>query len=158
MLGSNQAAGSPGYPPDGQHDKDNSPQRTQLPIASPSPPPAAAVSPFRHQRKLRGPIRIRTFEGQHPFTLPPGRTTVEHLILEFHRMACHTLQACKLQRGSPTTGGKAHSKSTHSKGPVSVRDMCMYGPPEHRFLTHPPAHLEINHRPGLPEFLDSRCR
>lgn len=96
--------------------------------------------------------------GNTPSHVPPGRTTVEHLILEFHRMACHTLQACKLQRGSPTTGGKAHSKSTHSNGPVSVRDMCMYGPPGHRFLTHPPAHLETNHRPGLPEFLDSRCR
>lgn len=34
------------------------------------------------------------FEGQHPFTSPPGRTTVEDLILEFHRMPCHTLQAC----------------------------------------------------------------
>lgn len=89
-LGSNHAAGS-WVSTSGQHDKDNSPQRTQLPIASPSPPPAAAVSPFRHQRKLRVQYAVR---GATPLHMPPARTTVEDLILEFHRMGCHTLRAC----------------------------------------------------------------
>lgn len=143
MPESNHAAGS-WVSTRGQHDNDNSPQRTQLPIASPSPPPAAAVSPFRHQRNLRVHTHVR---GATPLHMPPGRTTVEDLI----RVPSHGLShAAGLQHGSPTTGDEAH-QSTHSAGVyVQVPHVRSTG---HRFLAHLPAHLEINHRPGLPEFL-----
>lgn len=85
--------------------------------------------------------------GATPLHMPPGRTTVEDLI----RVPSHGLShAAGLQHGSPTTGDKAHTKSTHSGCVYAHVHVRSTG---HRFLAHLPARLEINHRPGLPKLL-----
>lgn len=79
--------------------------------------------------------------------MPPGRTTVEDLI----RVPSHGLShAAGLQHGSPTTGDKAHTSPPTQGAFTHMLPLRSTG---RRFLTHLPAHLEINHRPGLPTLL-----
>lgn len=85
-----------------------------------------------HHRRLQQSVHsdndgtfgsIRMFEGQHPFTCPSRRTTVEDLILEFHRMGCHTLQACN------TGAQPRETKPTSPPTQCAHSHMYMYGVP-----------------------------